>query len=53
VLAALSEYLASSGGLRLESSRERDELTITFRLTEAEHYQQLLAHLTDPNATAL
>jgi hypothetical protein len=50
VIAALSTYVDAGAGVRLESSRSDDELAITFTLTEAEHYQKLLARLTDPDA---
>lgn len=49
-ITALSSYLAAAGDVRLESSRTSDELTITFTLTDAEHYQELLAHLTESDA---
>jgi hypothetical protein len=50
VITALSTYVNARGGVRLESSRSDDELAITFTLTEAEHYQKLLARLTDSDA---
>lgn len=46
VVAALAEYIGLSGEVRLQSHREADELCITFTLTAAEHYQELLARLT-------
>lgn len=46
VVAGLDAYLDASGGVRIESSRHSDELTITFTLTDGGYYQKLLTHFT-------
>lgn len=50
VIAALSTYLGSGGEMRVESARDADELTISFRLSTAEDYQAILATLQQPEA---
>ena len=52
VIAALSTYLGTGGDMRIESSRDVEELTIAFKLSTAADYQAILATLTEADSSS-